>query len=480
MAMTEETMWVAGEWCAASDDATGEVLNPATGETIASVPRATIADVDRAVDASRTALNAPEWKAMDPAQRGRILNKMAAVTYQHAKSLAKLESENNGKTFREALSEIRYGAWTLEYYAGMSDKIEGSTIPVPGPRLNYTLRQPLGVTAHIVPWNFPLQLALRSIAPALAAGCTVIAKPASWTPLSLLSWARVIDEADVGLPTGVLQVLTGSGAIAGDALAGHPGVDGVVLTGGVPTGQAVMAKASENLTPVTLELGGKGANVVFSDANLRYAAKAICFGIFMNAGQMCWAGSRLLVHHDIHDALVEAVCAEVSKWPVGPGLEDGVRMGSLVHQRHREDVLEKLARGLKDGGKVVLGGNALDREGAFMEATVVTGVLPTNSLFQEELFGPVLTVTPFETDEEALKMANDTPFGLLNGVWTNDLGRAHRMARDLECGMVSINEYPITFPQTAFTGWKHSGIGVEQSQDALRFYTKVKNVNVKL
>ena len=175
MDMTEETMWVAGEWCAASDDATSEVLNPATGETMASVPRATIADVNRAVDASRTALNAPEWKAMDPAQRGRILNKMAAVTYQHAKSLAKLESENNGKTFREALSEIRYGAWTLEYYAGMSDKIEGSTIPVPGPRLNYTLRQPLGVTAHIVPWNFPLQLALRSIAPALAAGCTVIA-----------------------------------------------------------------------------------------------------------------------------------------------------------------------------------------------------------------------------------------------------------------------------------------------------------------
>ena len=478
--MTEETMWLDGAWCAASDGATSDVLNPATGEVIATVPRATLEDVDRCVQSSRAALNAPEWKAMDPAQRGRILNKMAAATYQHAKTLAKLESENNGKTFREALSEIRYGAWTLEYYAGLSDKIEGSTVPVPGPRLNYTLRQPLGVTVHIVPWNFPLQLALRSIAPALAAGCTVIAKPASWTPLSLLAWARAIDEADVGLPSGVLQVLTGSGAMAGDALAGHAGVDGVVLTGGVPTGQAVMAKASKNLTPVTLELGGKGANIVFADANLKYAAKAICFGIFMNAGQMCWAGSRLLVHRNVHDALVEAVCAEVSKWPVGPGLEEGVRMGSLVHERHRSEVLEKLEAGLKEGGTVVLGGNALERDGAFMEATVVTGVGQDDLLFQDELFGPVLAVTPFDTEEEALALANNTPFGLLNGVWTNDLSRAHRMARDLECGMVSINEYPITFPQTAFTGWKHSGIGVEQSQDALRFYTKVKNVNVKL
>jgi aldehyde dehydrogenase (NAD+) len=478
--MSEELMWIGGEWCAASTGETSEVLNPASGEVMATVPRASAEDVERCVASSRAAFDHPDWKSMDPAQRGRILNKMAGVTYAKAKELAVVESNNNGKTFREALSEIRYGAWTLEYFAGLADKIEGSTIPVPGPRLNYTLRQPLGVTAHIVPWNFPLQLALRSIAPALASGCTVIAKPASWTPLSLLAWAKAIDEADTGLPTGVLQVLTGSGALVGDGLAGHADVDGVVLTGGVPTGQAVMAKASENLTPVTLELGGKGANIVFPDANLRYAAKAICFGIFMNAGQMCWAGSRLLVHQDIHDELVKAVCDEVSKWPVGPGMEEGIRMGSLVHERHRAEVLEKLNAGLAQGGNLVLGGHALDREGAFMEATVVTGVGPEDLLFQDELFGPVLSVTSFSDDEEALGLANNTPFGLLNGIWTNDLGRAHRLARDLECGMVSINEYPITFPQTAFTGWKHSGIGIEQSQDAMRFYTKVKNINVKL
>lgn len=478
--MTSEQMWITGEWCDAEDGAVGDALNPATGEVIATVPKATIGDVDRCVQASRDAFNSKDWSTMDPAQRGRVLQKMAAATYANAKSLAALESSNNGKTFREALSEIRYGAWTLEYFAGLSDKIEGSTIPVPGNRLNYTLRQPLGVTAHIVPWNFPLQLAIRSIAPALAAGCTVITKPASWTPLSLLAWAKAIEEAEVGLPSGVLQVITGSGSLIGDALAGHSGVDGIILTGGVSTGRAVMAKASENLTPVTLELGGKGANIVFSDANIRHCAKAICFGIFMNAGQMCWAGSRLIVHEDVHDELVEAVVAEISKWPVGPGMEEGVRMGSMVHTSHRDDVIAMLAKGLTQGGEVVCGGNAIDRDGAFMEATVVTGVDSDNLLFQEELFGPVLAVTKFSEDSEALALANDTTFGLLNGIWTNDLSRAHRFARDVQSGMVSINEYPITFPQTAFTGWKQSGIGVEQSQDALRFYTKVKNVNVKL
>ena len=478
--MADEQMWIAGEWCNAEDGATADILNPATGEVMATTPKATLSDVERCVAASRTALNDVSWKAMDPAQRGRILNKMAQATYANAKALAAIESNNNGKTFREALSEIRYGAWTLEYFAGLSDKIEGTTIPVPGNRLNYTLRQPLGVTAHIVPWNFPLQLALRSIAPALASGCTVIAKPASWTPLSLIAWAKAMEDANVGLPSGVLQVITGSGGLIGDALAGHTGIDGVVLTGGVPTGQAVMAKASENLTPVPLELGGKGANIIFPDANLRYAAKAICFGIFMNAGQMCWAGSRLIVHEDIHDELVDAVVAEVGKWKVGPGMSEGVRIGSLVHESHRAEVLEKLEAGLAMGGTVVCGGKAIEGDGAFMEATVVTGVDRDNLLFNDELFGPVLAVTKFSDDAEALALANDSPFGLLNGIWTNNLSRAHSMARDLESGMVSINEYPITFPQTAFTGWKQSGIGVEQSQDAMRFYTKVKNVNVKL
>ena len=222
---------------------------------------------------------------------------------------------------------------------------------------------------------------------------------------------------------------------------------------------------------------------MFPDADLRTAAKAVCFGIFMNAGQMCWAGSRLIVHEDVHDDLVEAIVAEIGKWPVGPGLSEGVRMGSLVHTSHRDEVLEKLNAGLAMGGQVVLGGAAMTDDhpaGAFMQPTVVTGVTEDNLLFTEELFGPVLAVTTFSEESEALRLANATEFGLLNGVWTQHLGRAHRLARDLQCGMVSINEYPITFPQTAFTGWKMSGIGVEQSLDALRFYTRVKNVNVKI
>jgi len=491
-------MFIAGEWCDAEDGATADIIDPSCNEVIATTPKATIADVNRCVTASRTALSNKSWALIDPAERGRILQRMAQATYANAKALAAIESQNNGKTFREALSEIRYGAWTLEYFSGLADKVEGSTIPVPGNRLNYSLRQPLGVTVHIVPWNFPLQLALRSIAPAIASGCTVIAKPASWTPLSLIAWLKAMQEAEVGLPEDVIQVITGSGGLIGDALAGHEGVDGIVLTGGVSTGQAVMAKASENLTPVTLELGGKGANVVFSDANIGFCAKAICYGIFMNAGQMCWAGSRLIVHEDVHDELVEAIITEISKWKVGPGMEDGVRMGSLVHSSHRDDVLSLLEKGLNHGGKVVLGGNALPGDGAFMAATVVVDVEMDNPLFTEELFGPVvdvemdnplfteelfgpvLAVSKFSEDKEALTMANNSEFGLLNGVWTTDLSRAHKMARDLQSGMVSINEYPITFPQTAFTGWKKSGIGVEQSQDAMRFYTKIKNVNIKL
>ncbi|MEK9695121.1 MAG: aldehyde dehydrogenase family protein [Candidatus Poseidoniales archaeon] len=480
MFMNDELMYISGGWRPSSNGEKSEVINPATSEVIATIPMASPEDVEQCIAASRAAFQSKEWALMDPAERGRMLNRMAQATYAQAKHLAALESTNNGKTFREALSEIRYGAWTFEYFAGLTDKIEGATIPVPGSRLNYTLRQPLGVTAHIVPWNFPLQLALRSIAPALAAGCTVIAKPASWTPLSLLAWLKAMQDAEVGLPENVVQIITGSGSKIGQQLSSHKDVDGIVLTGGVPTGKQVMAAASENLTPITLELGGKGANIVFEDANLKYAAKAICFGIFMNAGQMCWAGSRLLVHESIHDDLVQAVCDEISTWKVGPGMEEGVRMGSLVHTSHRDEVLEKLANGLAEGGEVVLGGSAIEGDGCFMEPTVVTGVKPEHFLFQDELFGPVLAVTTFSEDKEALAMANDTEFGLLNGVWTNQLSRAHKFARDLQCGMVSINEFPITFPQTAFTGWKQSGIGVEQSQEALRFYTRVKNVNVKL
>jgi aldehyde dehydrogenase (NAD+) len=481
--MDEKQMLIAGEWISSEDGSTSTVIDPSCGEEIAAVPTATESCVERAVGAANAAILNPEWSRMDGSARGRLLNKMAAVTYSSSKDLATIESQNNGKTFREALGEIRYAAWTLEYYAGWADKIEGETIPVPGPRLNYTLRQPLGTTVHIIPWNFPLQLAIRSIAPALAAGCSVIAKPASLTPLSLLAWCRALDEADSLPPASVLQVITGPGGRIGAQLAGHPDIDGVVLTGGVPTGQRVMVAAAENLTPITLELGGKGANIVFSDADIGRAAKAICYGIWMNAGQMCWAGSRLIVHQDVHADLLEAISTEIETWTLGPGLSKGVRIGSMVSKEHRASVLKILETGLATGGTLIRGGGCPGGElesGAFMEPTIVDEVPSDNVLFTEELFGPVLAVTTFAEDKEAIMLANKSEFGLLNGIWTNQLGRAHMVAAALECGMVNINEYPVTFPMTAFTGWKKSGIGIEQSKDALRFYSRLKNVTINL
>jgi aldehyde dehydrogenase (NAD+) len=475
-----QPMLLAGEWRTTSDSM--PVHDPATGQVIAHVPKGTRSDVDAAVDASRVAFESKEWRTMDPSQRGRILQKLAALTYAKAKDLALTESRNNGKTIKEATGDVRFSAMTLEYFAGWSDKVEGRTIPVPGDRLDYTLRQPLGVTGHIVPWNFPLQLAVRSIAPALAAGCTVIAKPASLTPLSLLEWARLAEEA--GLPKGVLQVITGPGAEVGGRLASHPSIDGISLTGSVATGVEVMKAAADNVTPVTLELGGKGAHVVLPDADLKKAAKGICFGIFMNAGQMCWAGSRVLVHESQHDALVAAVKAEAASWKIGPGTQDGVRIGSMVSPGQRKSVLGLVQQGTDQGAKVELGGKAPTdaslAAGAFVEPTILTGVEAKNVVWREEIFGPVLSVMPFSSTDDAVKLANGSSYGLLNGVWTQNLGAAHRLARDLACGMVSINEYPVTFPQTPFTGWKKSGIGAEQGRDAMDFYTRTKNVNVNL
>ncbi len=473
-------MYISGEWKSAEGGETQDVYNPATGELMAKVPFASTDDADKALETAKEVLKNPSWKDMGPSQRGLILRELARLTYDHAKDLALIESQNNGKTFRDALGDVRFAAATLDYFAGWADKIEGKTIPVPGERLNYTLRQPLGATLHIIPWNFPLQLAIRSIAPALAAGCSVIAKPASLTPLSLLQWAKLVDQTD--LPKGVLQVITGSGGKIGNYLAKSPLIDGISVTGSVETGASVMKVAAENITPVTLELGGKGANVVMPDANLQKAAKGICFGIFWNAGQMCWAGSRLIAHESIVDPLLEAVTNEVNKWKIGIGTEEGVRIGSLVSQDQRETVLSYVRQGVSQGAKVLVGGEPPKDEslknGAFLSPTILVDVDPSNVCVKEEIFGPVLSVLTFSEPEEAIRLANDTEFGLLNGVWTSNLRNAHVLAKELESGMVSINEYPVTFPQTPFIGWKKSGIGAEQGQIALGFYSRTKNVLV--
>ena len=348
-------------------------VSPISNEKICSVARSNEQDVEAALDAAHAAF--PEWGKTDITTRSNILYKIADVLEKNLNLLAVAECLDNGKPIRECMAAdlpLVIDHW--RYFAGVIRAEEGSIAEIANNQYSYNFHEPLGVVGQIVPWNFPLLMATWKLAPALAAGCTVIAKPASWTPLSLIAWLEAMQEAEVGLPENVVQVITGSGGLIGDALAGHPDIGGIVLTGGVPTGQAVMAKASEQLTPVTLELGGKGANVVFPDANLRYCAKAICFGIFMNAGQMCWAGSRLIVHEDIHDELVNAVVEEVGKWKIGPGMSEGVRIGSLVHTDHRADILRMLEEGLKQGGTVVTGGAAVEGEGAFMQPTIVTDV----------------------------------------------------------------------------------------------------------
>lgn len=478
----EEKMYVNGAWVAASDGKTRTTTNPFDQSTIASVPAATEDDARQAVAAADRAYRAPEWGQLDPAERGRLLRKVAALIYERMDDIARTETLDNGKPFRESKGDVMFAAQTFEYFAGFTDKIEGSVIPVPGARFNYTRREPLGATVHLVPWNYPFQLGVRSIAAAMAAGNTVVVKPASQTPLSMLKLAKIMEDA--GVPKGVFNVLTGSGEKLGPVLVAAPETAGVVITGSVPTGQEVLKEAARHIVPVTLELGGKSPNIVFPDANLDRAVKGAAFGIFMNAGQMCWAGSRLLLHESIHDEFVQKLVAFAKTWKLGSGLEKDTRMGPLVSQGHLKSVMDYVEVGKKEGANLAMGGKRPDdaalANGNFLEPTIFTDVAPKMRIFREEIFGPVLAVSKFGNDEEALQMANAVDFGLYAGVWTKDLNRAHTMAAGLDAGQIAINEYPVTFPQTPFGGFKQSGIGHEQGAEALRFYTRTKSVMVNL
>lgn len=473
-------MYIDGQWVAASDGKTRPSVNPFDQSVVAQVPLATEEDARRALAAAQRAFRDPAWARMDPAERGRLLRKIAALIVERADEIARTESTDNGKPLREAKGDVLFAAQTFEYYAGLTDKLEGATIPVPGARLNYTRREPLGVTIHILPWNFPFQLGCRSVAPALAAGNTVVAKPASETPLSFLKLAKAMEDA--GVPKGVFNVVTGSGADLGPVLVGARETAGVVVTGSVPTGMEVLKEAAQKIVPVTLELGGKSPNIVFPDANLDKAVKGAGFGIFMNAGQMCWAGSRLLVHESVHDAFVAKLVDFAGTWKLGNPFEKDTRMGPLVSMKHRETVLNYIAIGEKEGARLALDGRKAPAPagGAFLGPTIFTEVDAKMRIFREEIFGPVLAVTRFSSDDEALALANAVDFGLYAGVWTRDLNRAHRFAAELESGQIAVNEYPVTFPQTPFGGFKQSGIGHEQGLGAMHFYTRIKSVIVNL
>ncbi|HVL88564.1 MAG TPA: aldehyde dehydrogenase [Candidatus Thermoplasmatota archaeon] len=474
-------MFIGGKWIEAPGGKTFDTRDPATGELLAKVASGGKDEADQAVRTAHEAFRSQAWSRMDPSERGRLLWKLASLVRANLNKLAEVETLDNGKTLREAKGDVAYTAWLFEYYGGLADKIEGESIPVPGPRVNYTLREPLGVTAHIAPWNYPLLLSSRSIAPALAAGNTVVAKPASLTPLSLLHLAELTEQA--GFPPGVFNVVTGGGRTVGEALASHPMVDGVTFTGSVETGRQVFEVAARGIKQVCLELGGKGPQVVFPDADLDKAAKGVGFGIFANAGQMCWAGSRLLVHASVHDDVVARVRKFAEGLRVGPGVLETSQMGPVCGPEQQRRVLDYVKTGRDEGARLATGGKALDEgalaKGSFVTPTIFDGVKPSMRIAREEIFGPVLSVLTFETPEEAVKIANDSSFGLAASVWTGNVGTAHTVARQLESGMVMVNEGPVTFPMTPFGGYKESGLGREQGIGALQHYTRVKNVSVR-
>ncbi|MCI4351100.1 MAG: aldehyde dehydrogenase family protein [Thermoplasmata archaeon] len=458
------------------------VMDPATNRAIATTAVGGVDDARHAMEVADGAFRNSGWADDDGSRRARALGRLARLLEERAEAFAQLETTNMGKTLREAKGDIGYVVRTLDYVAGLADKIEGETIPVPGARLDYTLREPLGVTVHIAPWNYPLLLAIRSVAPALAAGNSVVLKPASLTPLTALKFAALTQEA--GVPDGIFNVVVGPGGEVGETLVTDPRCRSVSFTGSGEVGQRIAELAARRIIPMTLELGGKSPVVVLPDADLDRAAKGIAFGIFGNAGQMCWAGSRLIVPDPIHEELVAKVAKIADGMKVGPGVESTSEMGPVVSKEQLERVVGFVEEARSAGATVVAGGQKIAdpplAEGNFLRPTVVTDVAPDHRVVREEVFGPVLSVLRYTSLDEAIRLANDTRYGLFAALWTRDLAQAHIVARQLEAGMVSINEPPTTFPQSPFGGYKESGIGFEQGRRVVEAYTRRKNVIVNL
>jgi aldehyde dehydrogenase (NAD+) len=481
MVETVESLIIDGQRTKASDGATFDVFDPSSGDVLATVAKATVADVDHAVQAALAALESKAWRDIKPADRGRLLFRIAQALRDSADELATLESRDNGKPMTQARTDVQVAARYFEFFAGIADKIMGHTIPLGPGFLDYTVREPIGVSAHIVPWNYPIQIGARGVAPALASGCTVVLKPSSEAPMTALKLGEI--ALACGVPPGVLNVVPGTGSVAGVALASHPDINQLTFTGSIDVGIGVAKLAADNVVPVVMELGGKSPNIVFADADMDLTVQGVSAAIFQNAGQTCSAGSRLLVERKAHDTLVERLTARARSMRVGPGVSDP-DMGPIISKRQLETIESYVKVGKSEGAEVAAGGArpsdpSLGR-GFYFQPTLLDRVSPDMRVAQEEIFGPVLAIIAFDDIEEAITIANRTQYGLVAGVWTRDINKAMAVSTRIKSGQVFVNTYGagggVELP---FGGYKKSGYGREKGLESLASYTQVKNVCVK-
>ena len=474
-------LFVGGEFVPAASGKRFATVNPATGEAIAEVAEAGREDLDRAVAAARKAFESGPWAAMKPRQRGQILKRAADALASRADEFGRVETLDNGKPIFEAAKiDMPAAAECLAYFGEYADKLYGETYPSRPDAFLMTVREPVGVVGAITPWNFPLLQAMWKIAPALALGNSVVLKPASVTPLTCLMFAELL--ASAGLPPGAFNVIPGPGAVVGQAMAEHPGIDKISFTGETETGKSILRAAAGTVKKVSMELGGKSPNIVFADADLEAAARGAINAIFYGKGELCSAGSRLLVEESVHDALVEKVAERAKKMTPGDPLDPKTRLGSLVSEKQRENVERYVESGRKEGARVVAGGHRaeVNGKGAFFEATVFDGVKPEMTIAREEIFGPVLATLTFKDEAEAVSVGNSTIYGLAAAVWCKDVKKALRTARALKAGTVWVNTYNFYDPGLPFGGYKQSGFGRERGRHALEEYTQVKSIWVDL
>jgi acyl-CoA reductase-like NAD-dependent aldehyde dehydrogenase len=471
----EYLLFINGEAAEPEDGEIRELMEPATGELLGKVALAGEKDVDRAVDAARAALEG-DWGKTPPTERSRLLHALADAMVANRKELAELETRNVGKAISSVKAELNQGIENFRFYASAIGSIAGRSNPIGGSLLFYSLKEPVGVVGQIVPWNYPLMMATWKLSPALAAGCSVVLKPDEATPVTTLRLAELATE--VGFPAGAINIVPGGGPTTGAYLVGHPGVDKVAFTGSTATGAEVMRLASNGIKRLILELGGKSPNLVFADANLEDAIPSSVWSIYYSAGQSCEARSRVLVERPLYDEFVSSFSDAASRLKVGDPLEPETQVGSLISPKHRDRVHGFVEKGREEGGEVVIGGEPPDGNGAFYPPTVIAKVDNSMTVAQEEIFGPVVTVIPFEDEKDAIRIANDVRYGLMATVWTGDPAKGHRLARRIKAGTVGINMPYTAFPGIPFGGYKQSGFGRELGLDTLELYLETKSVVV--